>query len=143
MDAEEKQGPGRPTKYKDEYATEEFLVRFKQWCKDNGTLISLCGLACYCEVCEDTIQEWQKVHSEFSVSLEKIKQLSKQMLINKGLDSTYNSTIAKLVLSSNHGMAEKTKREHSLDETTATLLGLIDGGTKGKLPTGQEVEDSG
>lgn len=98
---------GRPTKYKDEYATTEFLAGFLKHCKHTGELVSLCGLACYCEVCEDTIQEWQKVHPEFSVSLSKIKQLSKQMLINKGLDSTYNSTIAKLILSSNHGMVEK------------------------------------
>lgn len=34
------------------------------------------------------------------------------------------------------------KIQHSLDEPTATLLGLIDGSSKGKLPTKQE-NDSG
>lgn len=31
---------------------------------------------------------------------------------------------------------------HSLSKETATLLGLIDGSSKGKLPTRQEAEDS-
>ena len=98
---------GAPTKYKSEYATDEFLAKYIIHCRAKGELVSLCGFACYVKVCEDTLQEWRKVHKEFSVPLNKLKQLSKQMLINKGLKGTYNSTIAKLVLSSNHGMVER------------------------------------
>ncbi len=124
----------RPTKYKAEYATDEYLDKYIDDCLKNKWLVSLCGLAVYIGVCEDTLQEWRKVHSAFSVSLSRLKQVSKEMLFNKGLDSTYNSTIAKLILSSNHGMAEKTETEHTLSEATVSLLGLIDGKSKGKLP---------
>ena len=100
---------GRPTKYKPEYATDEFIAEFVEHCKKEKLLISLCGFAVYIGVCEETLQEWRESKFGFSVPLSKIKQLSKQMLINKGLAGGYNSTITKLMLSSNHGMVEKTE----------------------------------
>ena len=126
---------GRPTKYKAEFATFAYIDGYVSQCVKRNELVSLCGLAVYMGVCEDTLQEWRKVYEEFSVSLGCVKQISKNMLFNKGLDSTYNSTIAKLILSSNHGMAEKTETQHGVTEQAATLLGLIDGNSKGKLPT--------
>ena len=39
------------------------------------------------------------------------------------------------------GQTDKQEIEHSLDKPTATLLGLIDGNSKGKLPT--EGEEDG
>ena len=39
------------------------------------------------------------------------------------------------------GQADKQEIEHSLDKPTATLLGLIDGNSKGKLPDSKENED--
>ena len=134
---------GRPTKYKPEYATDEFIEAYGSYCVDKERLVSICGLAVYLKVTEDTLYNWSKKHEAFLGSLGKIKQISKEMLINGGLSSTYNSTIAKLILSSNHGMSDKISTEHSVDENTATLLGLIDGSTKGQLPTEQEVEDAG
>lgn len=131
----------RPTKYKVEYSTDEFVDVFVKQCVRKEMLASLCSYAVYLSVCEDTLQEWKKVHSEFSVSLSRLKQISKNMLINRGLNSTYNSTIAKLILSSNHGMAEKTETKHDITEKTATLLGLIDGSSKGKLPNEQELKN--
>lgn len=103
--------PGQPTKYKPKYATDEFIDEYLEHCLEFEELVSLCGFACYVKVCEDTIQAWREAHPEFSVPLNRLKQLSKQMLINKGLNDDYNSTIAKLILSSNHGMAERTKNE--------------------------------
>ncbi len=41
------------------------------------------------------------------------------MLVNGGLNSTYNSTIAKLILASNHGMHDK------VDTSYSGSLGLI------------------
>lgn len=131
---------GQPTKYKAEYATDEFVNEFLSYCIDEDKLISLCGLAVYVGVCEDTLQEWGKVHPKFSVSMQKIKQNSKEMLLNKGLTSKYSPNLARFVLSANHGMAEKTESLHGLTEATATLMGLIDGNSKGKLPD-KEAED--
>ena len=131
----------RPTKYKAEYATDEYLDKYVIACQVKEKLVSLCGFSVYIGICEDTLQEWRKVHAEFSVSLSRLKQMSKEMLCNRGIDSTYNRTIAKLILSSNHGMAERTETQHSLDKPTATLLGLIDGNSKGKLPDSKENEE--
>ena len=39
------------------------------------------------------------------------------------------------------GQTDKQEIEHSLDKPTATLLGLIDGNSKGKLPDSKENED--
>lgn len=136
-----KKGAGRPTKYKAEYATVEFRSEFYKHCKDNELLVSLCGFAVYIDVCEDTIQEWCAVHKRFSVSMQKIKQNSKDMLLNKGLTSKYSPNLARFVLSANHGMAEKTETVHGLNEKTATLMGLIDGNTKGMLPDKVEEDE--
>ncbi|GAI03151.1 unnamed protein product [marine sediment metagenome] len=132
--------PGRPTKYKPEYSTEDFLDGYIKACLRKKMLVSLCGLACYVNVCEDTLQEWGKVHPKFSVSMAKINQISKNMLLNKGLISEYSPNMARFVLSANHGMAERTETKHDITEATATLLGLIDGSSKGKLPTDKELE---
>ena len=102
-----KHAGGRPTDYNSEYATDKFIDKFVRHCKYAKELVSLCGLAVYIGVCEDTIQEWRKAHPEFSVPLAKIKQISKQMLINKGLQSKYSPNMSKFCLSSNHGMSDK------------------------------------
>lgn len=41
------------------------------------------------------------------------------------------------------GQKDKQEIKHDLSKETATLLGLIDGGSKGKLPNSQEVKDAG
>ena len=102
-----KHAGGRPTKYKPEYSTPEFIEEYVGHAKETDEFISICGLACYIKVCEDTLQEWKKVHPEFSATTTRVKQLSKQMLLNKGLTGDYNSKVAILGLSANHGMAVK------------------------------------
>ncbi len=132
---------GQPTKYKPEYANPEFISVWVKQCIKENMLVSLCGYAVYLEVCEETIQEWGRVHPIFSVSMQKINQISKNMLLNKGLVSEYSPNMARFVLSANHDMAEKTETKHGVTPEAATLLGLIDGKSKGKLPTEQEAED--
>ena len=58
-----------------------------------------------------TLDNWSKDHVEFFDALKKIDAEQKQRLIQEGLAGNYNSTIAKLLLSSNHGMAEKTESD--------------------------------
>lgn len=66
--SEEKPGVGAPTKYKEQY---------------NDQAYKLCLLGCTDEeladffgVVEDTINEWKKVHEEFSVSVKKGKTIA-------------------------------------------------------------------
>ena len=52
-------------------------------------------------------KELRESQAEFSQSLQIIVKEQEKRLINKGLSGDYNPTIAKLILSSNHGMREK------------------------------------
>jgi hypothetical protein len=65
------------------------------------------GFALYIKHDTDTLLEWGKIYPEFSVALRKIKSIQKQRLISSGLSGDYSPVIAKLILSSNHGMRER------------------------------------
>jgi hypothetical protein len=71
-------------------------------------LPTIYGFATYLGVTEKTLQNWGNNNKEFRIALDKIKNEQKQRLINSGLAGDYNSTIAKLILSSDHGMKERT-----------------------------------
>ena len=116
---------GRPTDYKEEYIlkvdeyleqnTDEEVQVVKQSSEkyemfDNKLKVKLPtieGFARYIGVNKTTLYEWEQVQPEFSNALDKIRQEQQERLINSGLSGDYNSTIAKLILSSNHGMREK------------------------------------
>lgn len=99
------------------------------------------GFALFINVPESTLYDWKKEgdnykpiekekmtagdiekdkelqsKAKFSESLGKIKQEQQSRLLNKGLSGDYNPTIAKLILSSNHGMSDKV-------DTDVTTLG--------------------
>ena len=128
---------GRPTKYKPEYATDGYIDKYISHCEENNELVSLCGFACYIGVCEDTIQEWRKVHHKFSEPLSYLKQMSKQMLLNKGLLGEYNPTIAKLGLMANHGMKER------LDQTSGDEIIKSEVLFKDVLKVANDLESAG
>lgn len=65
------------------------------------------GFALMLDVAPTTLYEWAEKYPMFSKALGKIKEVQKQRLVNNGLSERYNATIAKLILSSNHGMREK------------------------------------
>lgn len=68
---------------------------------------SIEGFAKYIGVHKDTVYEWEGKETEFSDALESIRLEQRERLMNNGLFGTYNSTIAKLMLSANHGMKER------------------------------------
>lgn len=116
---------GRPTKYKQEYIdkVDEYLAECQDEEKkvvkqasekyemyDNKLKVNLPtveGYALYIGVPKRTIYEWKDKHEEFSHSLEKIVEEQRKRLINMGLSGDYQATIAKLILSSNHGMSDR------------------------------------
>jgi len=73
----------------------------------NVKLPTIEGLSVYLGVARDTLYEWATKHEEFSDTLDSLRAEQADKLINNGLSGSYNSTIAKLMLSSNHGMREK------------------------------------
>jgi len=119
---------GRPTDYKPEYIlkADEYLSKYKD---EVSTIVKsenpFSGATTYERVLKvnlptiekfavyighvvSTLYEWDKLYPEFSKALNKIKQEQKNRLLDNGLSGAYNSTIAKLILSANHGMSEKT-----------------------------------
>lgn len=135
---------GRPTKYSpelnarvDEYLAlcvdEESTFHKTQGEKSDTydrllhvKLPTIEGFAQYIDVNKTTLYEWDKKYPEFSNSLEKIKTEQYNRLVNKGLSGDYNSTIAKLILSSNHGMSEKTETESKVTMEVSNLSELSD-----------------
>lgn len=69
------------------------------------------GLALFLDVSRDTIYEWGDKHKDFSDTLKKLKAKQAEQLISKGLSGDYSPIITKLILSSNHGMKEKTETD--------------------------------
>lgn len=122
---------GRPTKYKEEYIlkVDEYLKSrqdeevqvVKQANVEKGykmfdnklkvKLPTIEGFARFINVNKTTLYEWESSYPEFSNALEKIRTEQQERLINAGLSGDYNSTIAKLILSSNHGMREKSETD--------------------------------
>ena len=122
---------GRPTKYLEEYnnKVDEYLAIHKDIelekvgmrNKEKGyekldyvlkvDLPTIEGFALFLGVNKTTLYEWDKKYPDFSNSLDKIRIEQQTRLINEGLAGNYNPTIAKLILSSNHGMREKTEQD--------------------------------
>jgi len=123
-----KHAGGRPTKYEgnvtvkkvDEYldtCIDEVEI-FEKTVGDKSTsyerilktnIPSVAGLAIYLDLSKDTIYAWAREYPEFSYALEKVSRLQEHKLINGSVAGTYNSTISKLIMSSNHGYKEKTE----------------------------------
>lgn len=119
---------GRPSKYKEEFCdrVHDYLAE-NQDTRKNSVLLTVQlptieGFADYLDVNKTTLYEWEKANPIFSNALDKIRHEQKKRLLNSGLSGAYNSTIAKLVLSANHGMAEKTE----VKETSTVTVKNVD-----------------
>lgn len=115
---------GRPTKYNPKFinSVNEYLEENQDSYIEETTRAGLTvklptieGFAAFIGVNKTSLYEWEAKNPMFSNALDKIRQAQHQRLINKGLSGEYNSTIAKLVLSSNHNYAEKTKADIKAD----------------------------
>ena len=128
----EKHAGGRPTDYLPEYSTDDYFDKFKNHCEDEKSLLGMCSLAVFCKVTEKTLSNWAENHPEFLRTIGRVKQYSKNMLVNNGLNKKYSDRITRLLLSANHGVHEKTEQDINLG--MRDLLTELDGKTKG-LPT--------
>jgi hypothetical protein len=107
-----KPGAGRPTDYTPKIlliAKEYVGGGFKEVMKDE--IPTVAGLAIALGVSRDTVYDWakQEAKSEFSDIVADLQAIQERLLLNNGLRGLYNSTIAKLMLSSKHGYAERTE----------------------------------
>ncbi len=98
---------GRPTDYPGDAPMQKMIDMYLRECREKSNLPTRCGVAVYFGVCKATIDNWEKDHAEFLGALGRLKMMQEEALINKGLTNEYNSTITKLMLSSNHGYKER------------------------------------
>jgi len=133
----------RPTDYSEEMLTrtEQYLAQsideYSEFHKTRGEksdsyervlrvkLPTIEGLALYLGVDRTTIYEWEGKHKEFSHTLDKIRAEQQQRLIDNGLSGDYNPVIAKLILSSNHGMREKSDITTNDESITNVNINVI------------------
>ena len=136
---------GRPTKYKKEYCEEmlkffnipHIRVDYKTFInKKTGepetieverpnSLPTFEKFACNIDVCTDTLQEWKKVHPEFSVSFRKCQQLQKDMLVDLGMLGLYNAPFTQFVAKNITDMKDKQEVENTNINKTPFEIKLI------------------
>lgn len=128
-------GNGRP-KYREVFVSqaEQYLKqsqdKYEYWTKKEGpggttrerqikvSLPTEEGLARYLGVTYENIRQWRKKYDDFGAVIDALLAEQKQRLIEMSLGNEYNATIAKLMLSHNHGMHEKTEIENRLYDMT-------------------------
>lgn len=94
---------GTPTKYKSEYC-DSIIEFFRGGDVEYPTFERFADSI---NVCVDTLQEWKKVHKNFSASYNRAKNIQKAKLIEGGMVGKFNSQFAKFVAINCHGMTEK------------------------------------
>lgn len=127
-----KSNAGRPTKYSKKYVdlvykyVDDFAVDdIEEFHKTRGEksdtyervltvkLPTIEGFSLYAKIAESTLYLWQEKHQEFSEALAYLKKHQKQRIIENAMAGRYNQSIARLVLSHNHGMVEKKEVDHT------------------------------
>ena len=101
-----KRGRGRPSKYTPELIAKAW--KYVHHYAETGDVVpSLAGLSQELNLNRETVHAWanDKNKREFSNIVRDIKSQQERALINGGLKSEYNPTIAKLMLSK-HGYTE-------------------------------------
>lgn len=105
----EKAKVGRPSKYNEntQKLSDEYVDNYKLYNELVGSdgkithmvnsIPSVAGLAKYLGVHRDTIYEWSNAHSQFSDTLERLKQTQEVFLIHHGLTKGYDSGFAKFL----------------------------------------------
>jgi len=145
-----KENRGRISKYLD-YSPEEWKAKIQAYmdsCQDTEVQVgesnkgwplmkkivnipSVEGLACDLELTKETIYIYAEDKKDelkkkiFSDAIRAIKREQAKRLMNKGLSGEYNPLIAKLLLSANHGMAEKQSVDHTSKGEKLTMVGLL------------------
>lgn len=110
-------------KYDPKYinAVDDYIFKSKDRNFDKKLKVKLPTLEGFAQsigVTKKTLYNWAENYEEFQVAIDKILEEQKQRLINNGLSGEYNAAIAKLILSSNHGMRERvdtTTNEQSIN----------------------------
>lgn len=100
-----KPGRGRPSKYSAKIP--KCLTNYTKECLRKSIFPTIEGFAVFLGVGTRTIYDWELEHSDFSQTMDMLRDAQKQLLITNGLTGTYNTRFAMFLLKANHGMSEK------------------------------------
>lgn len=103
---------GRPSEYDPIFISE--LEAYTAVPPADEELPTVEGFAYKIGVSKKTVYTWAEAHSEFLHALDRMKDRQAVLLQNKGLAGKFAPVITKLMLSANHGMAEKTESKDTL-----------------------------
>lgn len=122
---------GRPIEYKKEYVdmVYEYIGRCEESAAEGKVdMPTKEDFACYIGVDKSSLYEWEENYPDFSYALAFLMNKQHKWLIDNGLANKYNPTITKLMLSSNHGYAEKQSTDVTSGgkELKASLVQFID-----------------
>lgn len=109
---------GRPSEYDPNYCAKarDYVAVFKNPAADPemGEVVpTIEGLAYNLGVGKQTLYRWAESHTEFRDALDELKELQGLLLQSNGLQGKFAPVITKLMLSANHGMAEKSETDHT------------------------------
>ena len=101
---------GRPTDYNDEIQAKADAYVDGEYMSQGDIVPSQEGLAEYLGKARSTVIAWAKdgEHPQFSYTFDRLAAKQARLIINGGLSSEMNSTIAKLMLH-NHGYSDRTE----------------------------------
>ena len=112
---------GRPTKYTPELIrkAEDYLENYENY---GDAIPSLVGMAKVLDTVRERLHVWgnDKNKAEFRNILKRLKGLQEHALLNGGLKSTMNTTIAKLVLSK-HGYSDNPQGNQGVSGITVNV----------------------
>ena len=119
---------GRPPEYNADVIAKG-VTKYVADCKKHNYLPTIEGLAVHLCVHRSTLYEWSDpksphFHEEFSDIFEQLKAAQASQLIQNGLIGTYNSTMAKLMLTK-HGYIDKQDLTTNGKELPTPILGGI------------------
>lgn len=118
---------GRPTEYNDNMLLKahEYLASAHDYVDNEGKfhvkIPKAAGMAIHLGVARSTLYEWAKIHSEFSDILERMNAMQEDRVIDRAMQGTYNSNIAKLLLGK-HGYSEEQHLTHDAGDTLAKII---------------------
>ena len=116
---------GRPTKYGQEIVTkaQHYLDNYGEY---GHKIPSSAGLALVLGLSRETLRLWSKDEDkkEFLGILEAINQKQECVLLDNGLDGTFNSTITKLVLGK-HGYHDRAQQEGTQVQVIINRGGVV------------------
>lgn len=128
---------GRPSEFKEEYVQQ--AKEYVDSCVDvydpdtkrmKVNLPTYAGLANHLGCSKQTLYNWGEKSKDFLDSLNYLLQEQENRLTNGGLSGDYQSPIAKLIMSSNHGYSEKKETKHTGGLSLTSILREAD--EKGK-----------